>query len=114
VWEPLIWSSSVRRLESWADGGLEVAQQRVWRRLVIPGSHNTGDGATVLGWWCSGGDGRKGSELAEETRSTSPMSWRRLVRARVGVCPLFEGSVVLFRGVRHADRTGVGITVSRS
>jgi hypothetical protein len=37
------------QLESWADGGLEVAQQRVWRRLVVLGSHSTGDGAAVLG-----------------------------------------------------------------
>jgi hypothetical protein len=26
VWEPLVWSSSVRQLEGWADKGLEVAQ----------------------------------------------------------------------------------------
>jgi hypothetical protein len=49
VWEPLIWSLFVRQLESWADGGLEVAQQRVWRCLVVLGSHNTGVGAAVLG-----------------------------------------------------------------
>jgi hypothetical protein len=30
VWDPFVWSSSVRQLEGWADGGLEVAQQRVW------------------------------------------------------------------------------------
>jgi hypothetical protein len=49
VWEPLVWSSSVCQLESWDDGGLEVAQQRVWRCLVVLGSHSTGDGAAVLG-----------------------------------------------------------------
>jgi hypothetical protein len=26
VWEPLVWSSLVRQLEGWADGGLEVTQ----------------------------------------------------------------------------------------
>jgi hypothetical protein len=29
VWELLVWSSSVRRLEGWADGGLEDAQRQV-------------------------------------------------------------------------------------
>jgi hypothetical protein len=42
-------SSSVRQLEGWAEGGLEDAQQRVWRRLVVLGSHSAGDGAAVLG-----------------------------------------------------------------
>jgi hypothetical protein len=49
VWEPFVWSSPVRQLESWNDGGLEVAQQWVWRCLVILVSHSTGDGAAVLG-----------------------------------------------------------------
>jgi hypothetical protein len=26
VWEPLVWSSSVRQLEGWADGRLEIIQ----------------------------------------------------------------------------------------
>jgi hypothetical protein len=34
------------------------------------------------GWQHSGGDGRTGPELAEETRSTSPTSRRRPARAR--------------------------------
>jgi hypothetical protein len=34
------------------------------------------------GWQYSGGDGRTGPELAERTRSTSPTSQHRLVRAR--------------------------------
>jgi hypothetical protein len=49
VWEPLVWSSCVRQLEGWADGWLEVAQRRAWRRLVVLGSHSTGDGVAVLG-----------------------------------------------------------------
>jgi hypothetical protein len=47
VWELLVWSSCVRQLEGWADGGLEVAQRRAWRRLVVLGSHNAGDGTVV-------------------------------------------------------------------
>jgi hypothetical protein len=49
LWKPLVWSSSVRQLEGWADGWLEVAQQRVWRCLVVLGSYSAGDGAAVLG-----------------------------------------------------------------
>jgi hypothetical protein len=48
-WKPLVWPSSVRQLEGWADGRLEVAQQWAWRRLVVLGSHSVGDGAAVLG-----------------------------------------------------------------
>jgi hypothetical protein len=48
AWEPLVRSSCVRQLEGWADGGLEVAQRRAWRRLVVLGSHSVGDGAAVL------------------------------------------------------------------
>jgi hypothetical protein len=35
-------------------------------------------------------------------------------RRGVGVYTLFEGSAVLFRGVRCAGRTGVGVIVSGS
>jgi hypothetical protein len=49
VWEPPVRSSSIRQLEGWADGELEVAQQRAWRRYDILGSHSVGDGAAVLG-----------------------------------------------------------------
>jgi hypothetical protein len=49
AWELLVWSPSVRQLEGWADGGLEDAQRRVWRCLVVMGSHNIGDDAAVLG-----------------------------------------------------------------
>jgi hypothetical protein len=44
----VLWSSCVRQLESRADGGLEVAHRRSWRRLVVLGSHSAGDGAIVL------------------------------------------------------------------
>jgi hypothetical protein len=49
LWKPLVWSSPIHQLEGWADGGLKVAQQRVWRCLVVLGSHNAGGGAAVLG-----------------------------------------------------------------
>jgi hypothetical protein len=35
-----------------------------------------------LGWWHSGGDGRTGPKVTEETRSIGLMSRRRLARAR--------------------------------
>jgi hypothetical protein len=91
--------------------------------------HSSGDGdvlssqaptTSVMVLQCPGrehsvGDGRTGPELAEETRSTSPTSRCCLVRARGRrPYPFFEGSAVLFRGVRRAGRTGVGGTVSRS
>jgi hypothetical protein len=66
VWELLVWSSCIRQLEGWADGELEVAQQRVWRRLVVLGSNSAGDGAAVLGmavhhWgWLHRADGDRG------------------------------------------------------
>jgi hypothetical protein len=49
VWELLPWSSCVRHFEGWADGRSAVAQRRTWRRLVVPDSHSTGDGAAVPG-----------------------------------------------------------------
>jgi hypothetical protein len=49
VWEFLLWSSCVRQFEGRDDRGLEVAQRRTWRRLVVLGSHSAGDGAAVLG-----------------------------------------------------------------
>jgi hypothetical protein len=48
-WELAVWSPSVRWLEGAADGRLEDAQQRTWRRPVVLGSHITGDGAAVPG-----------------------------------------------------------------
>jgi hypothetical protein len=54
------------------------------------------------GWQYSSGDGRTGPVLAEELRSTSPMSWRHPCGCGVGVRTLFEGSAVLLRGVWHA------------
>jgi hypothetical protein len=56
-------------------------------------------------WWHNGEDGRTGPEVTEETRSTGPTSQRRPVRVRAGVRTPFEGSAVLFRGVRHAGHT---------
>jgi hypothetical protein len=82
----------VRQLEGWADGGPEVAQRRAWRCLVVLGSHSVGDGGVAGGMATQG-----------------PWRWRRhtsLVRrhgvvpcgCETGVCTLFEGSAVLFRG----------------
>jgi hypothetical protein len=48
LWKPLVWSSSIRQLEGWASGGLEIAQQQVWRCLVVLASYSAGDGAAVL------------------------------------------------------------------
>jgi hypothetical protein len=107
VWEPLVWSSSVRQLESWADGGLE--------------SHNSGCGGVLSswaptvpgmvlqcsGWLYSGGDGRTGSELAEATRSTSPTSRRRPVRAR-------GRHLYPFRGFRRPLSRGATCRLYRS
>jgi hypothetical protein len=42
VWELLVWSSSVRRLEGWADRRPEAVQRRVWRCPVLLGPHSTG------------------------------------------------------------------------
>jgi hypothetical protein len=47
VWELLPWSSCMRRFDGQADGRLAVAQRPVWWRLVVPYSHNAGDGAVV-------------------------------------------------------------------
>jgi hypothetical protein len=49
AWELLVWSSSVRRLEGWAHGGLEDAQRRVWWCPIVLGSHSTGDDVAVPG-----------------------------------------------------------------
>jgi hypothetical protein len=67
-----------------------------------------------LGWWHSGRDGRIGPEVMEETHSTGLTSQRRPGGRGVDGRTLFEGSAVLFRGVRHGDGTGVGGTVSRN
>jgi hypothetical protein len=108
IWEPLVWSSSVRQFESWADGGLELAQQRVWRCLVVLGSHNAGDGAAVLGMATQDRSWRRRHASLVQCHSVVPCEHR------VGVRTLFEGFAVLFRGVRRASRTRVGGTVSRS
>jgi hypothetical protein len=113
VWEPLVWSSSVRQLESWVDGGLKVAQQRVWRCLVVLGSHSIGDGAAVLGMAVQRRDGHTGPELAEETRSTSPTSRCRPVRARGRHpypfrgfhCPILRGAACRPYGSRRHSVT---------
>jgi hypothetical protein len=49
VWELLVWSSSIRRLEGWADGRPEAAQRRAWWRPVVLGSHSTEGDAAVPG-----------------------------------------------------------------
>jgi hypothetical protein len=49
AWEPLVRSSCVCQLEGWADGGLDVAQRRAWRCLVVLSSHSAEDAAAVLG-----------------------------------------------------------------
>jgi hypothetical protein len=49
VWELLVQSPSVRRLEGWVDGRLEAAQRRAWWCPIVPGFHSTGDDAVVLG-----------------------------------------------------------------
>jgi hypothetical protein len=49
VWELLVWSPSVRRLEGSANGIPKDAQQRVWWCLVALGSHSAGDDAAVPG-----------------------------------------------------------------
>jgi hypothetical protein len=73
------------------------------------------------GWCCSARDGGAAAGMAAKGRS-----WRRrhapLVQCHgvvpcervVGARTLLDGFVVLFGGVRHADRTGVSGTVSRS
>jgi hypothetical protein len=66
------------------------------------------------GWLHSGRDGCTWPKVTGETLSTGLMS-RRLQRGRgVSVRTSFEGSAVLFRGVRRGGCTRVGGTVSRS
>jgi hypothetical protein len=67
-----------------------------------------------LEWQYSGGDGRTGPELAEETRSTSPTSQRRPVWTRGRRMYPFRGfRRPPSRGVARSC-TGVDGTVSRS
>jgi hypothetical protein len=73
------------------------------------------------GWYCSARDGSTAAGMAAQGRS---WWWRRdplvqrhgvvLCERGVGIRTLFEGSAVLFRGVRRAGCTGVGGTVLRS
>jgi hypothetical protein len=35
VWELLVWSPSVRRLEGWADEGPQAAQRQAWKLLTV-------------------------------------------------------------------------------
>jgi hypothetical protein len=49
VWELLVWSSFVRRLEGWADRGPEAAQRWVWWCPIVLGFHSAGDDAAALG-----------------------------------------------------------------
>jgi hypothetical protein len=68
--------------------------------LSSQGPTATGMVLQYSGWQHSGGDGRTGPELAEETRSTSPTSRHRLMRAR-GKRPY------PFRGFSRPLSTGV-------
>jgi hypothetical protein len=94
VWEFPVWSSSVRRIESAADGRLEDAQQRAWRCLVVPGSHSARDGTAVPGMAAQRRDGRTRPKVTEETRSTGLMS--RCCPARA-----WGRRSYLFRGFRR-------------
>jgi hypothetical protein len=67
-----------------------------------------------LGWCYSGGDGRTGPMVTEGTRLTSLASWRCPGRAQSRRLSPFRGFRRLSLRVRHADRTKVGSTVSRS
>jgi hypothetical protein len=65
-----------------------------------------------LGRRHSGGDGRIGPEVMEETRSAGLTSWRRLRRRGAGGRTPSEGVTVFFRGGQRGGSTGVGRTVS--
>jgi hypothetical protein len=72
VWELLIWSSSVRRLEGWADRRPEAVQRRAWRCPVVLGPHNTRVMLQCQGW----------PEMMEETRLAGLTSRCRSRRVR--------------------------------
>jgi hypothetical protein len=86
-----------RRVHSCGSGDVLSSQAPTAPRMVLQCS----------GWWHSGGDGRTGQGVTEETRPTGPTSRCYPARER-GRCPY------LFRGVRRGGRTGVGGTVSQS
>jgi hypothetical protein len=103
VWELPIWLPSVRWLEgsSWC--------------LVVPGSHNTGDGVAVPGMTAQ----RRGWRHKAEGDRGVALHWPDVTvlscAARgVSVRTSFEGSTVLSRGVRRGGRAGVGDTMSGS
>jgi hypothetical protein len=77
VWELLVWSPFVHRLEGSTDGRPEAAQRRAWRCIVswVP----TVPGMTLqcLGRQHSGGNGRTGLEVTGETHLAGLTSRRR-------------------------------------
>jgi hypothetical protein len=99
VWEPLVWSPSVRRLEGHTDGGLEVAQWLVWRCPAVPWSHSARDGAAVPGMAAQWRGWPHGAEVTEKTRPAGLTSRHRPARAR-GRHPY------LFRGFRRPPSRG--------
>jgi hypothetical protein len=93
-------SPSVRRLEGVADGRLEAYSGGDGDVLLSRAPTATGMALQYSGWRHSGGDGRTGPTVTEETRYTGPISRRRPVRARgrrpyhfLGFrCPLSRGA----------------------
>jgi hypothetical protein len=90
--------------------------------------HNSGLGGVsssraskASGWCCSARDGGTAVGMAAQGRRWrnrhAPLAYHHgavLRGCRVDVRTSFEGSTVLFRGVRHGGRTGVDSTVSWS
>jgi hypothetical protein len=130
VWEPLVWPFCMRQLMGWADRGLEVTQRWAWRRLVVLGSHSTGDGAAVLGMvaqrrgWPHRADGDKGdmphwSDVSASSRASARQTF--VPFSRVSLFS-FEGAACRSYGSRrhsvteltlvspHSSSTVLGIT----
>jgi hypothetical protein len=79
TWELLVWSPSIRRLESWADRGLEAAKRQAWQCPIVPGSHSVGDDAAAPGMAAQwrGWSHRAGSDGGDVLRWSDVMapSW---------------------------------------
>jgi hypothetical protein len=67
-----VWLTEGRRMHSGGDGDVLSSRAPTATRMALQYS----------GWRYSGGDGRTGSTVTEETHSTGSTSWRRSVRAR--------------------------------
>jgi hypothetical protein len=99
VWELLVWSSPIHRLEAHADGGLEDAQWPVWRCLAVPWSHSARDGAVVPGMVAHRRGWPHSAEVTEKTCPAGLTSRHRLARAR-------GRHLYLFRGFRRPPSRG--------